>query len=91
MQKTAFGRWGSGARSATIKNTLDKLGKKKGVDRRIPTASLLLPVSSVGYMAGYLLSEFNNNAVVDEAVIGGRRGYEIFKDLVPIEKRRGLK
>jgi hypothetical protein len=34
-------------------------------------------------MAGHLLSEFDNNAVVEDAVKGGRSNHGIFEDLIP--------
>jgi hypothetical protein len=37
-------------------------------------------------VAGHLLSEFNNNAMVDDAVNGGRSGHGIFEDLIPLRK-----
>ena len=37
-------------------------------------------------MAGDLLSEFNDDAVVDDAVDGSGRGHGVFEDLVPLRK-----
>ena len=37
-------------------------------------------------MAGHLLSEFDNNAVVNNAVNGGRGGQGILEDLIPLRE-----
>jgi hypothetical protein len=37
-------------------------------------------------MAGHLLSELNNNPMVEDAVKGDRSGHGIFEDLIPLRK-----
>ena len=43
-------------------------------------------ISFLGAVAGDLLSEFNSNAMVDNAVNGSCRGHGIFEDLIPLRK-----
>ena len=40
-------------------------------------------------MAGHLLSELNNNPMVDNAVNGSRNGHGIFEDLIPLREEIG--
>ena len=40
----------------------------------------------LGAVADDLLSEFNNDAVVNNTINGGRRGQGVFEDLVPLGK-----
>jgi hypothetical protein len=37
----------------------------------------------IGSVAGHLLSKFDNNTVVDDAVNGGSGGHGVFEDLIP--------
>ena len=38
----------------------------------------------IGSVAGHLLSEFDDNTVVDDAVDGGGGGHGVFEDLIPL-------
>ena len=38
----------------------------------------------IGSVAGHLLSEFDDDTVVDDAVDGGGSGHGVFEDLIPL-------